>query len=66
MTRSLFSTTNGIAFLFLFLFFCVYIYCISHRYRQGLQSQYTFENVAIVPGGKLGVGTVLFTLITNF
>ena len=27
-------------------------------YRQGLKSQYTYENVCIVPGGRAGISRV--------
>lgn len=30
----------------------------NHTYRQGKQSQYTFENVCIVPGGRSGLSRV--------
>jgi hypothetical protein len=30
----------------------------NHTYRQGKESQYTFENVCIVPGGRAGLSRV--------
>lgn len=30
----------------------------NHTYRQGKASQYTFENVCIVPGGRSGLSRV--------
>ena len=30
----------------------------NHTYRQGKASQYTYENVCIVPGGRAGLSRV--------
>ena len=30
----------------------------NHQYRQGKLSQYTYENVCIVPGGRAGLSRV--------
>jgi hypothetical protein len=30
----------------------------NHTYRQGMHSQYTYENVCIVPGGRSGLSRI--------
>lgn len=30
----------------------------NHTYREGMESQYTYENVCIVPGGRAGLSRV--------
>lgn len=36
----------------------------NHEYRQGKESQYTYENVCIVPGGRAGMSRIAAVIVS--